>query len=77
MSDGLFSEVAATFAGWERDRDLSGSCLVTRGGETLFEASWGFADIAARVPELAFDPVRPGVADEDVHGRRRSDARPR
>ena len=52
MSDGLFSEVAATFAGWERDRDLSGSCLVTRGGETLFEASWGFADIAARVPNL-------------------------
>ena len=52
MSDGLFSEVAATFAAWERDRDLSGCCLVTRGGETLFEASWGFADIAARVPNL-------------------------
>ena len=52
MSDGLFSDVAATFAAWERDRDLSGSCLVTRGGETLFEASWGFADIAARVPNV-------------------------
>lgn len=50
MSDGSFAEAAATFAIWERDRDLSGCCLVTRGGETLFEASWGFADIAARVP---------------------------
>ena len=50
MSGGLLSEVAGTFAGWERKRDLSGGCLVTRRGETLFEACWGFADIAARVP---------------------------
>jgi CubicO group peptidase (beta-lactamase class C family) len=50
MSGGPFAEAAATFAAWERNRDLSGSCLVTRGGETLFAASWGFADIAERVP---------------------------
>src|SRR3954452_11700426 len=50
MSEDLFAEAAATFATWERERDLSGCCLVTRGGETLFEASWGFADQAARVP---------------------------
>jgi CubicO group peptidase (beta-lactamase class C family) len=50
MSDDLFADAAAVLAGWERDRDLSGCCLVTRGGETLFEASWGFADQAARVP---------------------------
>ena len=42
MSEDLFAEAAATFATWERDRDLSGCCLVTRGGDTLFEASWGF-----------------------------------
>jgi CubicO group peptidase (beta-lactamase class C family) len=50
MSEPLFSAAASTLAGWRRDRDLSGCCLVTRGGETLFEASWGFADIAAGVP---------------------------
>ena len=49
MSNDRFAEAAATFATWERDRDLSGSCLVTRGGDTLFEQSWGFADHAARV----------------------------
>ena len=42
-----FADAAATFATWERDRDLSGCCLVTRGGETLFEACWGYADRAA------------------------------
>ena len=46
MSGDPFAEAAATLAAWERDRDLSGCCLVTRGGETLFEASWGFADLA-------------------------------
>ena len=51
MSGDPFAEVAATLAIWERDRDLSGCCLMTRGGETLFEASWGFADIAARTPD--------------------------
>ncbi len=50
MSEDLFAEAAATLARWERDRDLSGCCLVTRGGDTLFEAAWGFADLAARVP---------------------------
>src|SRR3954463_15063686 len=52
MSEASFAAAAATFTRWERDRDLSGSCLVTRGGETLFEASWGFADVAARVPNV-------------------------
>src|SRR5438309_870040 len=50
MSEASFAEAAATLAGWERERDLSGCCLVTRGGETLFEACWGFADHAAQVP---------------------------
>ena len=50
MSQHPFADAAATLATWERDRDLSGCCLVTRGGETLFEASWGYADIAAGVP---------------------------
>ncbi len=50
MSGDIFAEAAVTFATWERERDLSGCCLVTRGGETLYEASWGFADLAARVP---------------------------
>ena len=50
MSHERFAEAAATFASWERERDLSGCCLVTRGGDTLFEASWGFADHAAQVP---------------------------
>jgi CubicO group peptidase (beta-lactamase class C family) len=45
-----FADAAATIATWERDRDLSGCCLVTRGGATLFEASWGYADRAAGLP---------------------------
>src|SRR5437764_13570465 len=50
MCDNVVVEESAKFATWESDRDLSGCCLVTRGGDTLFEASWGFADHAARVP---------------------------
>ena len=50
MSEDLFAEAAATLATWERERDLSGCCLVTRGDDTLFEGAWGFADLAARVP---------------------------
>jgi CubicO group peptidase (beta-lactamase class C family) len=50
MIEGPFVGTAATFDAWERDRDLSGCCLVTRAGRTLFEASWGFADLAAGLP---------------------------
>jgi CubicO group peptidase (beta-lactamase class C family) len=50
MNDDRFAEAAATLAAWERDEDLSGCALVARGGETLFEASWGFADLATRTP---------------------------
>jgi len=50
MSQHRFADAATTFAAWERDRDLSGCCLVTRGDETLFEACWGYADRAAGVP---------------------------
>ncbi len=39
--------LTTTLAEWERDRDLSGSALLTRGGETLFDASMGYADRAA------------------------------
>lgn len=35
---------------WARDRDLSGSFLVTAGGETVFEHCCGYADRAARSP---------------------------
>jgi CubicO group peptidase (beta-lactamase class C family) len=42
-----FAEVARTLEEWERDRDCSGSFLVTRGGETVFEHFCGYADRAA------------------------------
>ncbi len=44
------SAIAAELDEWERERDLSGSFLVTRGGETLFEHCAGLADRAAGVP---------------------------
>ena len=50
---------------------------MTRGGRTLFEASWGYADRAARDAEHPGDPVRAGVADQDVHRRRGRRPRPR
>jgi CubicO group peptidase (beta-lactamase class C family) len=53
MSEDRFAEAAATLAAWELDRDLSGCCLVTRGGDTLFEGAWGFAHLVARVPNTA------------------------
>ena len=56
MSEDLFAEAAATFATWERDRDLSGCCLVTRRGETLFEASWD----SQTMPRGCRTPRRPG-----------------
>lgn len=39
MSDGRLSEVAGAIAAWERERDLSGGCLVTRGGVTADRAT--------------------------------------
>ncbi len=41
------AEVVDTLTAWERDRDCSGSFLVTRGGQTVFEHSCGYADRAA------------------------------
>ena len=47
------SSVAATLSEWGRTRDLCGSFLVTRGGETLLEHSCGYADRVARLPTTA------------------------
>jgi CubicO group peptidase (beta-lactamase class C family) len=41
-----FTALAAELDAWARDRDLSGSSLLTRRGETLFEHSCGYADRA-------------------------------
>jgi CubicO group peptidase (beta-lactamase class C family) len=45
-----FIALAAELGVWERERHLSGSFLVTRGGETLFEHCSGSADRAAGTP---------------------------
>lgn len=42
-SDGL-DQLQSRFRTWERERDLSGSVLVTQAGSTLFEGCYGFAD---------------------------------
>jgi CubicO group peptidase (beta-lactamase class C family) len=42
-----FSGLADTLDAWEHERDLSGSFLVTRGGETVFEHCTGYADRAS------------------------------
>jgi len=44
-----------TFTSWEKERDLSGTALLTRGGQTLYEGCWGLADRAAE------RPVTPGT----------------
>ncbi len=46
MADPL-AAVVDTLDSWEQERDLSGSFLLTRGGETLVEHCTGFADRAA------------------------------
>ena len=53
-----------------RERDLSGTVLVTRGGEPVFEGSDGYADRSTQTPN-AGHPVRAGLRDQDVHRRRR------
>jgi CubicO group peptidase (beta-lactamase class C family) len=35
---------------WVEERDFSGAVLVTRGGETVFEECYGYADKATRAP---------------------------
>ena len=45
-----FTALAAELDEWERERHLSGSFLVTRGGETLFEHCTGFANRATGTP---------------------------
>lgn len=40
----------ARFQRWSRERDLSGSVLVTQAGSTLFEGCYGLADRGAGVP---------------------------
>ncbi len=42
--------LGALLADWERDRDLSGTVLLTRGGDVLLESCHGFADRAAGTP---------------------------
>ncbi len=43
----VFTEVARQLEEWEVSRNCSGSFLVTRGGQTVFEHSCGYADRAA------------------------------
>jgi CubicO group peptidase (beta-lactamase class C family) len=39
-----------TLRAWERERDLSGSVLMTRAGETVFEGCYGYADRSTSTP---------------------------
>ena len=48
--DPRLEKMAATLRDWEADRDLCGTVLLTRRGETLFEGCYGLADRAAAVP---------------------------
>jgi len=50
MSTDAFTASSDELDGWARDRDLSGAFLVTRGGETVFEHSCGYADRASGTP---------------------------
>lgn len=45
-----FDRLDATLREWEADRDLSGTLLLTRRGDTVFEGCYGLADRAAAVP---------------------------
>ncbi|MCW2759894.1 MAG: class beta-lactamase-related serine hydrolase [Marmoricola sp.] len=46
MPTQTFTSLAAQLDQWERERDLSGAFLLTRGGETVFEHANGYADRA-------------------------------
>lgn len=50
MSTPTFTALSDELDGWARDRGLSGAFLVTRGGETVFEHSCGYADRATSTP---------------------------
>lgn len=45
-----FEKLDGTLRAWEADRDLSGTVLLTRHGDTLFEGCYGLANRAAAVP---------------------------
>ena len=45
-----FDDLAARLDAWARDRDLAGTVLMTRGGETVFEHACGAADRATGTP---------------------------
>ena len=45
-----FHRLRETLLRWERERDLSGSMLLTRAGQPLFEGYYGFADRGASSP---------------------------
>jgi CubicO group peptidase (beta-lactamase class C family) len=45
-----WSEVDELLSAWAGKRDLSGSVLMTRAGEVVFEGSYGYADRATRTP---------------------------
>lgn len=45
-----FTSLAEQLDMWEREHDLSGSFLLTRGGETVFEHTVGYADRATSTP---------------------------
>ena len=51
---GLTADARASLDGllrqWERERDLSGTVLITAGGTTVFEGCYGLADRAAGLP---------------------------
>ncbi|MET0997315.1 MAG: serine hydrolase domain-containing protein, partial [Marmoricola sp.] len=47
MSTPAFSALSDELDAWARDKGLSGSFLVTRRGETVFEHSCGYADVAS------------------------------
>jgi CubicO group peptidase (beta-lactamase class C family) len=49
-SSGAFDQLESTFEAWSRERDLSGTVLLTHRGETLFEGCYGDADRATAQP---------------------------
>jgi CubicO group peptidase (beta-lactamase class C family) len=50
MSHPAFTALSDELDVWARDRDLSGTLLITRAGETVFEHSCGYADRATGTP---------------------------
>ncbi len=50
LTDDARASLETLLRTWERERDLSGTVLLTQGGRTVFEACYGLADRAAGVP---------------------------